>query len=145
MRRYSKFISPISSFLTMSIGLSRPRRRATAGPSADLWESLIRINSLTSAYNAGVAAEYKAVARSLKNDEERIINFWLEKPELLDADNFRHRYLLRTLFENCGTSHPTVRSFLDTVPTTARLMEMGVVAYSRGDSTHYRIRTGIYA
>jgi hypothetical protein len=49
------------------------------------------------------------------------------------------------LFENCGLSHPTVKAFLDTVPTQERLMEMGVMSYARGDNVFYRIRTGIHS
>jgi hypothetical protein len=129
----------------MSIALTRSSRRAAVPVPPDLYEALTRINSLTSAYNAGVAAEYKAVAKALKDDEERIVAFWLERPALLDTEDFRHRYLLRMLFENCGLSHPIMKTFLDTVTSQERLMEMGVVSYVRGDNVHYRIRTGIHS
>lgn len=118
---------------------TRRSRSRTAAPI--LSESIARITSLTSSYNHGVATEYKAVAASLKNDTGRILAFWLADTSLLKpVTEFTHRYLLRQLFENCGTQDS--RAYLDTLDE-ATLSAMGFTRYTRGGAQHYRIRTGM--
>ncbi len=132
--------------------MSRPRRTAVAEhgtcgrsgrPAPTLGESLARINALTSAYNHGVATEFKAVAAALKNDTDRQLAFWLADTTLLTpTTDFRHRYLLRQLFENCGTQDAAARAYLDTLPELT-LSQMGFTRYTRDRAQHYRIRTGV--
>lgn len=117
---------------------SRSCRTPAAQPKVA--ESIARINALTEAYNHGVATEYKAVAASLKGDTGRILAFWLADTSLLKpVTDFRHRYLLRQLFENCGTQDS--RDYLDTLDEDT-LSAMGFTRYNRGGAWHYRIRVG---
>jgi hypothetical protein len=120
---------------------TRSRRTTAAAPS--LAESMARINALTEAFNHGVATEYKAVAKALKDDADRILAFWLADTTLLNPTaDFRHRYLLRQLFENCGTQAEEARAYLDTLPELT-LSQMGFTRYTRGGAQHYRIRVGM--
>ncbi len=117
---------------------TRSRRTTAAAPS--LAESMARINALTEAFNHGVATEYKAVAKALKDDADRILAFWLADTSLLNpVADFRHRYLLRQIFENCSTQDS--RAYLDTLPELT-LSQMGFTRYTRGGAQHYRIRVG---
>ena len=121
--------------------MSRPRRTAAvAAPT--LGESMARINTLTSAYNQGVSAVYKEVAKALKDDTDRQLAFWLADTSLFTITDFRHRYLLRQLFENCGTQDAAARAYLDTLPELT-LSQMGFTRYTRDRAQHYRIRTGV--
>lgn len=120
---------------------TRSRRTTAAAPS--LAESMARINALTEAFNHGVATEYKAVAKALKDDAGRQLAFWLADTTLLNPTaDFRHRYLLRQLFENCGTQAEEARAYLDTLPELT-LSQMGFTRYTRGGAQHYRIRVGM--
>ena len=115
-------------------------RRGAATAAPILSESIARINALTEAYNHGVATEYKTVAKALKDDTGSILAFWLADTSLLKpATDFRHRYLLRQLFENCGTQDS--RDYLHTLDE-ATLSAMGFTRYTRAGGLHYRIRTG---
>ena len=123
---------------------SRPSRSsrssAVAAPAPSLAESMARINALTEAYNHGVATEYKTVTKALKDDAGRILAFWLADTSLLKPTmDFRHRYLLRQLFENCGTQDS--RDYLHTLDE-ATLSKMGFTRYNRAGALHYRIRVG---
>lgn len=121
---------------------SRPSRRTTAAP-VSLAESMARINSLTEAFNHGVATEYKAVAAALKGDTSRILSFWMADTSLLKpTTDFRHRYLLRLLFENCGTQAEEARAYLHTL-SGETLSAIGFTRYTRTGTFHYRIRAGI--
>lgn len=117
-------------------------RRTTAPAALSLSESMARINALTEAYNHGVATEYKAVAKAFKDDTDRILAFWLADTTLLNTADFRHRYLLRLLFENCGTQAEEARAYLDTLPELT-LSQMGFTRYTRAGALHYRIRVGM--
>lgn len=102
---------------------------------------IARIGVLSSAYNQGVTAIYKEVAKALKDDTDRILAFWLaDTSYLFPATDFRHRYLLRLLFENCGTQDS--RDYLHTLDE-ATLSKMGFTRYNRAGALHYRIRVGM--
>jgi hypothetical protein len=104
---------------------------------------LARIGALSSAYNQGVTAIYKEVAKALKDDAGRILAFWLADTScLFPATDFRHRYLLRLLFENCGTQSEEARAYLDTL-SDETLSAMGFTRYTRTGLQHYRIRVGM--
>lgn len=121
--------------------MSSTRSRRAGGAAAPiLRESIARINALTTAYNHSVATEYKTVAKALKDDTGRILAFWLADTSLLKpVTEFTHRYLLRQLFENCGTQDS--RDYLDTLDEVT-LSAMGFTRYTRAGALHYRIRVG---
>lgn len=117
-------------------------RRAAVAAIPDLGRCLARIGILSSAYNQGVTAIYKEVAKALKDDTNRIMAFWLaDTTYLFPATDFRHRYLLRLLFENCGTQDAAARAYLDTLDEVT-LSAMGFTRYTRAGAQHYRIRVG---
>ena len=118
-------------------------RRAAVAAIPDLGVCLARIGVLSSAYNQGVTAIYKEVAKALKDDTGRILAFWLaDTTYLFPATDFRHRYLLRLLFENCGTQSDEARVYLDTL-SEETLSAMGFTRYTRAGLQHYRIRVGM--
>lgn len=122
---------------------TRSRRAATLAVKPDLAESIGRINALKSRYNEGVRAEFMAVQKAFKDDCDAQIDFWLSTPELFDLGDFRHTYLLRYLFEMCGTGSSTATAFLDRV---GDVTPIGLVRETyRGGATRYRIRVGFYA
>ena len=115
-------------------------RRAAVAALPDLHMCLARIGVLSSAYNQGVTAIYKEVAKAFKEDTGRILAFWLaDTSYLFPATDFRHRYLLRLLFENCGTQDS--RDYLHTL-SVETLSAMGFTRYTRAGALHYRIRVG---
>jgi len=118
-------------------------RRAAAAALPDLHMCIARIGVLSSAYNQGVTAIYKEVAKAFKDDTDRILAFWLaDTSYLFPATDFRHRYLLRLLFENCGTQAEEARTYLHTLPELT-LSQMGFTRYTRAGALHYRIRVGM--
>lgn len=127
--------------MASSVRTLRPRRGAAAAP--NLAESIARINALTSKYNEGVRTEFLAVAKAFKDDADGQINFWLSDTSLLNVADFRHAYLLRYLFETCGSNDPTAIAYLDTL---ADVTPIGLVRETyRGGGTRYRIRVGMDA
>ena len=117
-------------------------RRAAVAALPDLHMCIARIGVLSSAYNQGVTAIYKEVAKAFKDDTGRILAFWLaDTSYLFPTTDFRHRYLLRLLFENCGTQDASARDYLDTL-SVETLSAMGFTRYMRAGAQHYRIRVG---
>jgi hypothetical protein len=127
----------------MSIELSkRPMRssRIKAAPPV-LPEIIARINDLQGKYYENILAEFNAISKYFKDDPDMITSFWLSHYEY-NLTDFKHRYLLRRLFETVGFKQPLVKSLLDKIMDADILAQCGAIRVTNGDKVFYRIRVG---
>ena len=84
---------------------------------------------------------YKGFAKYFKDDPDMITTFWLSHYEY-NLTDFKHRYLLRRLFETVGFKQSLVKALLDKIDDTEILSQMGVIRVKRDEKVFYRIRVG---
>ncbi len=77
-----------------------------------------------------------------KDDSDLIANFWLTHYEYNTLD-FKHQYLLRSLFDKVGLKQPLVVEFLDKILDEELLSKLSVVRVNNGKKVFYRIRVGM--
>ena len=131
--------------MSTEIVSKRPVRstRIKADPPV-LPQIIARINDLNGKYYENILNEFNAISKYFKDDHDMITSFWLTHYEY-NLTDFKHRYLLRRLFETVGFKKPLVKSMLDNIDDKEILSQLGVVRVSNGDKVFYRIRVGTEA
>jgi len=129
----------------MSTELSnRPMRSSRIKVIPVLPEIISRINTLPGKYYENIRNEFDAITKYFKDNHDEMTLFWLSHYEY-DLTDFKHRYLLRRLFETVGFKQPLVKTLLDKVGDTELLSQMGTVRVTTGTKVFYRIRVGLSA
>jgi hypothetical protein len=128
----------------MSIELpsKRPIRSTRIKPAPPILPEIIaRINDLNGKYYENILNEFNTIAKYFKDDPDMITTFWLSHYEY-NLTDFKHRYLLRRLFETVGFKQPLVKALLDKIDDTEILSQMGAIRVTNGTKVFYRIRVG---
>ena len=129
--------------MSTQLSSTRPVRSSRIKPSPPILpEIMARINALNGKYYENITNEFNAIAKYFKDDHDMITSFWLSHYEY-NLTDFKHRYLLRRLFETVGFKQLLVKSLLDKIDDTEILSQMGTVRVNNGSKIFYRIRTGI--
>jgi hypothetical protein len=105
-------------------------------------EIISRINDLKGKYYENIRSEFERVSMYFKDDSDLIANFWLTHYEYNTLD-FKHQYLLRSLFDKVGLKQPLVVEFLDKILDEELLSKLSVVRVNNGKKVFYRIRVGM--
>jgi hypothetical protein len=123
--------------------MSRPVRSCRVKAEHPVLPEIIsRINDLKGKYYENIRKEFEAVSKYFKDDTDLIAHFWLTHYEYNTLD-FKHQFLLRTIFEKVGLKNKHVVGFLDKDLDGELLSKLGVVRVDNGKKTFYRIRVGI--
>lgn len=141
---YSKFYSKlIQVYSKMSSRITRSKTAIKTPPPA-VCDIMDRIDSLTGKYYENINKEFAVVDKYYKGDGDKIASFFIEDWEF-DLTDFKHRYLLRKIFEHeaIGLKHNLVTEFLDKITDSSLLSQMGVTRFTRDNKVFYRIRVGI--
>jgi hypothetical protein len=124
---------------------SRPTRSCRVKPDPPILpEIMARINDLTGKYYESIRDEFNAVAKYFKDDEDLITSFWLTHYEYNMLD-FKHQFLMRSLFDKVGLKKTQVVELLDKILDDELLHKLAVVRVNNGKTTFYRICVGVSA
>ncbi len=105
-------------------------------------DSIIQlINNLQGKYYENIREQFNTVTKYYKESHSDIIHFWLDN-RTYDLTSFKHRYLLRSLFELVEFKDSRVKQFLENIEDKEILSQMGIIRVLNGTTCHYRIRTG---
>ena len=120
----------------------RPVRSTRVKPLPPILPEIIaRINALNGKYYENITSEFNTISKYFNDDHDMITSFWLSHYEY-DLTDFKHRYLLRRLFETVGFKQPLVKALLDKIGDNEILSQMGTVRFTRDNKVFYRIRVG---
>lgn len=125
--------------------MSRPTRSCRIKPEHPVLPEIIsRINDLKGKYYENIRSEFEKVAMYFKDDSDLIAHFWLTHYEYNVLD-FKHQFLLRSIFEKVGLKQELVLEFLNKIDDEALLSNLSVVRVNNGKKIFYRIRVGLEA
>ena len=123
----------------------RPIRSTRVKPTPPILPKIIaRINTLNGKYYESITNEFNTITKYFNDDHDMITSFWLSHYEY-DLTDFKHRYLLRRLFETVGFKQPLVKVLLDKIGDNEILSQMGSARFTRDNKVFYRIRVGTEA
>jgi hypothetical protein len=123
--------------------MSRPVRNCRIKTEHPILPEIIsRINNLKGKYYENIRKEFNDVSKYFKDDTELIAHFWLTHYEY-DTLDFKHQFLLRSLFDKVGLKNEHVVNFLDKILDNELLSKLAVVRVNNGKTTFYRIRVGV--
>ncbi len=127
----------------MSLRVTRSKV-AVKTPPPTVCDIMDRIDTLNGKYYESIDKEFAVVDKYFKGDGDKIVSFFIDDWEF-DLTDFKHRYLLRKIFEHeaIGLKHDTIVEFLHKITDTNLLAQMGVVRVTKDNKVFYRIRVGI--
>jgi hypothetical protein len=105
-------------------------------------EIISRINDLDTKYYENIRNKFNKVVKYFNDNIDLIASFWLTHYEynLLD---FKHQFLIKTIFDKVGLKHPVIVQFLNKIIDEKILNKLDVVRVNNGKNIFYRIHIGI--